>query len=139
MSEVGPPKLVVQALPSPPGRRYVTPVYARLTSGAFKAFRDERGVVPGPPFHVAFPEIRSSACGEQQRPIRCARNDSALDAEGVLEAPTVTRAPLHALLKTCSKRDLPLENAAVFLDRFVSRFVFSFGWHLRLKLCRAHR
>ena len=66
MSEVDPPKLVVQLLPSLSGRTYVMPVYARVVSGAFKAFRDERGVVPGPPFHFAFPEIRSSASGEQQ-------------------------------------------------------------------------
>ena len=37
MPEVDPSKLVVQVLPSPSGRRYVTPVYAHLTSGAFKA------------------------------------------------------------------------------------------------------
>ena len=66
MSEIDPPKLVVQVLPSPSGRRYVTPVYAHLASGAFKAVRDERGAVPGPPFHVAFPEIRCSTSGEQQ-------------------------------------------------------------------------
>jgi len=66
MSEVDPPKLVVQVLPSPSGRTYVMPVYAHVASGAFKAFRDERGVVPGPPFHFAFPEIRSSTSGEQQ-------------------------------------------------------------------------
>ena len=67
MPAVDPPTLlVVQALPSPSRRRYVTPVYAHVANGAFKAFRDERGVVPGPPFHVAFPEIRSSTSGEQQ-------------------------------------------------------------------------
>ena len=68
MSEGEPPAqlLVVQVLPSPPGRTYVMPVHARLASGAFKAFRDERGVVPGPPFHFAFPEIRSSTSGEQK-------------------------------------------------------------------------
>ena len=66
MSEVEVKKLVVQLLPSLSGRTYVLPVYARVASGAFKAFRDERGVVPGPPFHFAFPEIRSSASGEQQ-------------------------------------------------------------------------
>ena len=32
----------------------------------FKAFRDERGAVPGPPFHFAFPQIRSSASGERR-------------------------------------------------------------------------
>ena len=67
MPAVDPPTLlVVQALPSPSRRRYVTPVYAHVANGAFKAFRDERGAVPGPPFHFAYPQIRSSASGEQR-------------------------------------------------------------------------
>jgi len=65
ISEIEPPKLVVQVLPSLSGRTYVMPLYAHFASGGFKAFRDERGAVPGPPFHFAFHEIRNSTSGEQ--------------------------------------------------------------------------
>ena len=67
MSEVELPQLVLHVLPSTPSARaYAMPVHSRVASGAFKAFRNERGGVPGPPFHCAFPEIRSSTSGERQ-------------------------------------------------------------------------
>ena len=62
-ASVPPVVLVVQALPSSSGgatARYLMPVHARVSTGAFATARDLRRAVPGIPFHFTYPSICSS-------------------------------------------------------------------------------
>ena len=139
--------MVVQVLPSSTGRRYVMPVYAHLKRGAFKAFRDERGVVPGPPFHVAFPEIRCSTSGKQQPASRFGfvgyievASDCALSAGafgGTTAAPSVTILCQPKSATFCREDHLCVRATASSVPAAAARSAAS-AWPSRISCVAAH-
>ena len=107
-ASVSPVVLVVQALPSSSGgatARYLMPVHARVSTGAFTTARDLRRAVPGIPFHFAYPNICSSTSGK--RLPACVRGLTSADYSAA------TRQPLPGWPVMVANNDWWLEESRI--------------------------